>query len=434
MPQQKPVLSQYTIRTTVFENGERMPILVGADSGMPLYEPCVYASTEIRPKTGSAATIEQALRGVQLLLTFLNQREIDLHERFSTGQFLDIHELDDFVRTAYLPLGRTAPGSISALSEAQKVVSLDKIRKRSPQTAKEPQVAISTVAIRLYYAASYLEWIGHKSARQVCKTLEQKNDYMALLQDFLARLRTRTPKARSYSKRLSLTPDQKKELLRIIDPTCPDNPWEGNFVRDRNRLIVLWGLGTGLRRGELLGLRIRLLNLRKHMADIVRRPDDKNDPRKYQPNTKTRERGIDISEELAFWSHEHIVKYRSKVRGAQKHDFLFVAERTGRPLSLAAISKVFRSLREKHPSVGDALTSHVLRHTWNEDFSDVADEAGLSPEDERRARNHAMGWSDFSNSAEHYLRRRTRRLSAEASVKIQEAVIGTPPKDNKNNV
>ncbi|MFP4897099.1 tyrosine-type recombinase/integrase [Paraburkholderia sp. EG304] len=413
------------IRTTVFEYGERMPILVDARSGLPLFDPCTFACTEIRPRTGSAATVEQALRGVQVLLAFVDDSQIDLAQRFATGRFLDLCELDELVTVVHLPLSiaATSKRSRASMQNRPAVVNLDRVRKRAPKQAEEVTVAISTVAIRLYYAGCYLQWLGHRAAKQVCASLEQKNDYMERLAQFLDQLRARTPKARSQSSRMGLTAEQKAELVRLTDPACPDNPWAGNFVRDRNRLIVLWGLGTGLRRGELLGLRIRLLDFRRNMASVMRRPDDKSDPRKYQPNAKTLERVIGIGEELAYLTHQHIVEYRTQVRGAQKHDFLFVAEITGRPLSLAGFSKVFRSLREKHQAVGHALTAHVLRHTWNEDFSEIADKAGLSPEDELRARNHAMGWSDISKTADQYLRRRTHRLAAEASRRIQNAVI-----------
>lgn len=423
----------YAIRTTVFESGERMPILVNAVTGLPLFEPCIYACTEIRPKTGSAATIEQALRGVQFLLTFADARMINLAERFAVGRFLDLHELDDLVRSAYISLGTARSPRRNELVTGPKVLSFDQVAKRTRKSNEAEPVSISTVSIRLYYASTYLEWMGHRAAHRVCRTLEQKNDYMALLREFLGRLRARTPRARGCSSRQGLTAEQKAELLRVIAPNCPDNPWNGEFVRDRNRLIILWGLGTGLRRGELLGLHIKAIDIRREMADVVRRPDDRKDPRKYQPNTKTRERAIGISKELAYWTHEHIVKHRSKLRGARRHDFLFVAENTGRPLSLAALSKVFRSLRACHPAVGDSLTSHVLRHTWNEDFSEVADKAGLSPEDERRARNHAMGWSDLSKSSDHYLRRRTQRLATDASLQIQQSLVGDTDQDLEGN-
>ncbi|BCQ29274.1 hypothetical protein NK8_74640 (plasmid) [Caballeronia sp. NK8] len=283
-------------------------------------------------------------------------------------------------------------------------------------------MSTSTAAIRLYYSRMYLEWLGQRAAATVCKTLDEKSTYMAVLREFLAVLANRTPKARLGSDRLSLTGPERETLLRVIDPATPDNPWTGEFVRDRNRLLVTWGMGTGLRRGELLNLRIKLTDFNRCMADIVRQHDSKKDPRKYQPNPKTRERRIGISKELAHLTHEHVVKYRSKIRDARKHDFLFVAN-TGAPLSMAAVSKIYRTLRNKHPGVGGNLSSHVLRHTWNEDFSEVADHAGLSEEDERRGRIHAMGWSATSASAEHYLKRRTRRVATEVSIRIQQAVI-----------
>jgi integrase len=429
----KTTSTPYSIRTTTFENGERMPILVHVESGLPVFDACVYATTEVRPKSGSSATIDQALRGVQFLLSFADAREIDVRQRFTSGQFLALHELDDLVRMAYKPLGGAhwRPGG-GAIKPLPKEATLDRVLKRALTSKGASQVSISTASIRLYYVRAYLEWLGLSLAGQICTTIEQKTSYLEALRECLGWLRARTPVARGESTRQGLSSDQKDYLVEVIDPNHEANPWTGDFIRDRNRLLILWGLGTGLRRGELLGLRIRLIDFRKNMAAIMRRPDDKHDPRKYQPNTKTRQRSIGISEELAYLTHQHIVKLRSKVKGAQKHDFLFVAEDTGRPLSLAALSKVFRALREKHPAVSETISSHVLRHTWNEDFSDVADQAGLSEGDERRARVHAMGWSETSTSADHYLKRRTRRQASAASIRIQQAVISENPEQNVN--
>ncbi|SAK98371.1 phage integrase [Caballeronia temeraria] len=400
-----------SIRTVIFRDGERMPMLIDAETGIPMFDPCVFACTHVRPRAASAATIEQVLRGVQFLLHFSRGRGIDLAERFTSGQFFDLHELDELSRSAYVRTRRANSG-ISGKSDAPLV--------RSP-------VASGTAAIRLYYAGAYLQWLGERTAGQVCQTLEERDRYIRLLSQMLDRLRIRTPTAEKQSTRVGLNAQQKLRLLRVTDPSYRDKRVVSDFLRDRNRLIVMWGIGTGLRRGELLGLRIKRLDFRRNMASIVRRADDPDDPRKYQPNTKTRERAIGISDELAFLTHEHIVAHRAKISGARKHDFLFVSETTGRPLSLAGFSKVFRELRARDPLVGERLTSHVLRHTWNEDFSEVADKAGLKPEDERRARNHAMGWSEFSKSADHYLRRRTRRLADDISTRIQQSLVEMRP-------
>ena len=52
---------------------------------------------------------------------------------------------------------------------------------------------------------------------------------------------------------------------------------------------------------------------------------------------------------------------------------------------------------------------------------------GLSAESERRAGCHAMGWSETSASADHYLRRRTQQAATQASVRIQQTLMGDVP-------
>lgn len=395
----RQLLSSHRVRTILFTSGERMPALVQANTGIPVFDACVYALTEVRPRSGSSSTIEQALRGVQFLLAFTDRHGIDLRDRFTTGRFLELHELDELAALAHLPLQGTGAG-------------------KTPRS-----VARGTAGIRLHYARSYLSWLGEAVASRACSTLEERVSYMAMLRDFLARLKSRTPAVRTTSHRVGLDPQAKAQLLQVIDPAAAENPWPTPFLRDRNRLLILWGLGTGIRRGELLGLRIRGIDFRRNMVDIVRRHDDKADPRPAQPNTKTRERSIGISEELAYLTHQHIVQHRAKIAGARKHDFLFVTAQ-GDPLSLSSVTKLFKGLRPHCPVLGSAFSSHVLRHTWNEDFSEVADRSEMSAADERRARNHAMGWSDASRSADTYLHRRTRRLAAQASIAIQRTVLG----------
>jgi integrase len=388
-----------------------MPALMCANTGIPVFDACVYALTEVRPRSGSSATIEQALRGVQFLLAFTDLRGIDLMDRFANGRFLDLHELDDLAALAHLPLRSRGA---------------NRSRNTSTTGLALRAVAVGTVSIRLHYARAYLSWLGQAAISRVCATLEQRISYMTMLREFLARLSARIPAARTSTHRVGLDPVARAVLLKVIHPASAENPWSTAFLRDRNNLLILWGLGTGIRRGELLGLRIRGIDFRHNLADIVRQSDDPDDPRRIQPNTKTRERSIGISEELAYLTHQHIVQHRSRIAGARKHDFLFVAS-NGDPLSLSAVTKIFKGLRLHYPQLGNAFSSHVLRHTWNEDFSEIADCAGLLPADERRARNHAMGWSESSCSADTYLHRRTRRMAAQVSMEIQRRVLGEEP-------
>lgn len=395
------------IRMVVFHTGERLPMLVQADTGLPLFDPCVYAMTVLRPASRSAATVEQALRGVQFLLSFTEAHGIDLASRLETGKLFELWELDALVRSAFLPLRNKATSSKSEAAA---------------------QVDPTTAAIRLHRAGAYLKWLGDRVAGQLADGAERQHAYALRLTEILAQLAVRTPALRSSQSRMSLSSTERETLLRVTAPDSLDNPWADPFVRDRNRLIILWGLGLGLRRGELAGLRISNVDFVANKAVILRRADDPDDPRARQPNAKTLGRELLLGEALAQATHDHIRNQRSRIKGARKHDFLLVSE-SGKPLSLSAITKLFQTLRTRWPQVGAGMSMHVLRHCWNEDFSDIADARKLDAEQERRARNHAMGWSERSRSADTYLRRRARRLAGEVSTAIQRRVMTGRPSD-----
>ena len=42
------MLSPYSIKIVPCENGERFPLMVNQNDGMPLYYPCVYLTTTVR--------------------------------------------------------------------------------------------------------------------------------------------------------------------------------------------------------------------------------------------------------------------------------------------------------------------------------------------------------------------------------------------------
>ncbi len=415
---------RFAIKTIIFESGERFPILTRIETGDPVFDACVYAASELRPRSGSEDTIEQALRGVQLLLTFIEERGIDLDERILSGRFLDPYEQDALVVAAYKGTEPLKADEVNLVGSSQpaNVVAHPHRSKKGRDKARRATVAPSTVGLRIRYARAYLEWLGKRAAGRVGATLERRQMYMDRLSGFCKELQKRTPSG-GTGDRLSMTKKQSTALARIIDLESPENPWESVPVRIRNRLYIEWLRGTGLRLGELLGIEIKNIDFAKNTVTILRRSGDPNDKRRRQPKTKTRARKIAISQALAKLTHDYMIKVRAKTPKAKKHGFLFVAK-NGDPLSLSSIAKLFSTLRKKHPTIGESLSSHVFRHSWNEAFSDVADEKGLSEEDERRARIHAMGWSDYSKMPDVYTRRRTRRIAAEVSIASQNRALG----------
>jgi integrase len=192
-------------------------------------------------------------------------------------------------------------------------------------------------------------------------------------------------------------------------------------------LIVRWLLGLGLRRGELLGVRISNINFRTNEVLIARRADDPGDPRRNQPNTKTRDRLIPIDEHLAVLTRRYITGKRRAIVGARRHDFLIVANGTGAPLTLEALNKIFERLRTRCPELPQELSPHVCRHTFNESLSVDFDRQGISEEMERKIRSHLNGWSPTSDTASVYTRRHIREKARRASIGLQGRMLERKP-------
>ncbi|CCD40953.1 unnamed protein product [Candidatus Paraburkholderia kirkii UZHbot1] len=64
---------RYTVRNTVFESGERFPMLVDVCTGVPLFEPTVFALTEFRERNRASATIVAGAARAQGVPAFLRQ-------------------------------------------------------------------------------------------------------------------------------------------------------------------------------------------------------------------------------------------------------------------------------------------------------------------------------------------------------------------------
>jgi integrase len=119
----------------------------------------------------------------------------------------------------------------------------------------------------------------------------------------------------------------------------------------------------------------------------------------------------------AVWSY--INQQRKKIKAARKHPQLIVTD-DGQPMSLTTADKIFRQLREACPGLPVTLTSHVMRHTWNERFSEQAELLGLTDAVEEKARNEQQGWTDNSKSAATYTRRHASRKGRAVALKLQE--------------
>lgn len=419
-------ISRYRLKTVVTSVGERLPMLIGSD-GSPIWGATVFALTEIRARNRAASTIENTLRALMVFQIFLDQREIDLKQRMSYGRILALDEVEDLVRHCKLPVedieGECLADTARKLSVSY--ISQERYRSRGAATHHK-EIVPAFAATRLRCIRDYLKWAVANRISLLDGNSEVRSALVTASRFVTEAIEARLPPADSRGiliGREGLEPDVVSELLRVIDARSPDNPWQDEHSRVRNELIILWLYYLGLRRGELLGVRVSDIDFRKGTVVIARRADDKGDPRKRQPNAKTKAREIPLSSDLLERSSKYVIDFRGKLSGARKHGFLFVASDSGAPLSIPAFSKIFVVLRDKCKNLPRNLFAHLLRHTWNDRFSEEMDRRGTAEETEKKTRSYLMGWSETSGTAATYTRRHIRKKAEEASLAMQGQIL-----------
>lgn len=399
-------------------------MLCSGSTGIPLFDPTLFALTELRARNRSSATIEQSLRSIMVFYLALQRLGIDLEVRLAQRKLLELGEIEEVVRSCRCPLAATsAPVEPTATLKNPKLVSLEKARMAAT-VARVEEVGPGTAAIRLHYLRGYLRWLVDKELLKLAGSRDQDAyaELAATGEIVLRALGKRAPALRSQgsaSRRQGLPDEALARLREVIRPSAPDNPWKGEHARERNALIIRWLLDLGLRRGELLGLKIENINFQTHEVRIDRRADDPEDPRRNQPNTKTLGRLLPLSEELTQLTHRYITSYRCRSVGSRRHSFLFIAVNSGAPMALSALNKIFVVLRRKCADLPEDLTTHVLRHTWNDLFSATMDQQKVPEESEKKMRSRLMGWSETLGTAATYTRRHVQRKAREVSLALQ---------------
>lgn len=428
----------YRVQSLRLQSGERLPVLLDSNTGIPLWDPTLFVLKELRAVNLASNTLQQATRAVMVAHQVLDHLGVDLTERLSQGRILEVGEIDALTHLAGLrqeSLDALLVRAVKPTKKRSRVISMEKVRMRTP-SADEQQafVETETKGIRLMYIRDYIAWLTSGKLLKLDPLHPMYPALAATAQLVVGRLSERIPSPPRHNevgRRQGLSKEVRERVIEVTDPDSPENPWKNRHVRIRNQLIFRWLLGLGLRKGELLGVRLNDINLRSNEVLIARRADDPLEMRKDAPNTKTSDRLLVLEEGLANLTRTYILGLRKEIGNARLHPNLFVATGTGKPLTKSALGKLFIELRRKVPGLPEELSPHVLRHTWNDGFSELMDKRGVAPEEEEKMRKRQMGWSDSSKMAALYTRRHTQRKTDEASLEMQAKAFGNKKKGDR---
>lgn len=404
---------------TVFQDGERYPLLV-TNQGIPLWYPTLYVTSQLRNASKAPNTITANLAVIRQLLTWCHEEGINLEKRFMLREFLSSQEIESMCRFLKTKNLTSIP--------KRDVISLarhkEQVRVKNKRSSK---VSSSTQYIRLTYVSDYLNWLAYRVVESSNRHLDA--NVVAQIKKMMTTIRVRRPKKRGEvnSRRKGLATPYREKLLALVKPDCENNPFSQE-LKVRNELIINLLYELGLRQGELLAIRIRDIDLSQNQIVIPRRHDDPDDPRANQPVAKTLDRRLPVKTSLVELISNYIIQDRRHIKQARTHDFLLVVHKVGpylgQPLSSRGLSKIFSQIQAAEPEAFGNLTPHLLRHTWNDRFSELSDQAGTSEAREEKMRSYAMGWKEGSGTSATYTRRHIEKAAQKAALQLQEKLGG----------
>lgn len=426
---------RYTIKQPLFASGERFPMLVDHQIGSPMFDPTVFTLTTFRTRDRASNTIEGVLRALKIFHLFCDEHQIDLLANMQDGRLLELGDIDALARLCRLPMKEMQQVEARPSKPVRtKTSSLESFRGSSKASKAIPHVIGKYAATRLRYIVQYIGWLADRRIQHLGASHPMRAPLLlakeATVRGLVARIpsdKGRGNKRSSAHRRKALDEAAQERLWQVIDMHSRENPWRGRHVRARNDLMVRWFMGLGIRRGELLGVRVSDVDFRANQVFIARHADDPDDPRPHEPKAKTQARLLPISDDLARRTRQYILEERRRYASARRHEFLFVAN-GGAPLSLRELNKVFGRLSAECPDL-PKIFPHLFRHTYNYNFSKIADERHLDPEREKKTRSHVMGWSETSGSAEDYTYREIEEEARVASLQLQQK-MGKPRYDD----
>ena len=359
----------------VLGEGERVPMLHD-ERGLSLFYPTLFATSQLRNAGAAVNTIRNKLSDLVVLMRWEQEQGRDLVAEFRGGRFLTVADVVSLRDFAKLDMRQWQLDGEKAKTPNDAVVDFieAKVALKPSQAAIGGQQHFN----RLSTFADYLEFTAsvvtrHQNSPKVAQEIAR-----------MARA-IRKHRPRGLAKQLDEDRDLRSppselvaRFMAIGAEGDPRNPFRQPDVQIRN--AILFGLArlTGMRRGELLSLRIDQLDFGHEPHVWVRRnQDDPNDSRRNQPVAKTKERLLPLPDSLANQIERYVFKVRANIAPARRHPYLFVSHHKndgwGKPLSISGLNQMFVRMRRVDAAF-EAIHVHAFRHHFNYELSVSIDE------------------------------------------------------------
>lgn len=350
------------LETIRLPHGEELPMLLDAD-GLPVPSANEWLMTR---RDKSANTLGRNLRELIPLFEWLEKGKVDLWQRVSSAQGFSEAEIRGSLLEA-LRRDRTQ------MSVTKTVVGPDTFNSRLDSTARFLKWFFSTCLSRLPG--------DHRSYDRIQANLDH-------IQRWFSESRMNPAPESRLDK--GLTASEQAALLQCLESSCkaPQAHYK-QALKHRDYVIAILLLFCGLRRGELLSLRVKdvVTGSSIPQVNVVKRGPDPRDTRNPRPYVKRNPRILPLFQKWARVVDEYVVEWRDVLldRGNAATDYYLILADNGEPLSLAQVNKVFRTIRKAHQdTLPEHLTPHALRHSFSANTLIALQNAGLDEAAARR--------------------------------------------------
>lgn len=374
------------------------------DHCLPI-SPWVSNYLTIQHSAAPFSTKNQFTKQLVVVLRHFKNKNIDIEERVLSGAFFTVAEIMVFCNSC----------KYTASSKLSNVIDINKLNDKSLDNAihasqvSTDSVKAATTRGKIKQFVDFVEFIYLYTHADNMMSAQLTHRYILLkttIAKFFESLKKDFNTKCLGEAEQSIPTDKFLELLEVIRPGSPNNPFKRSKLR--NYLMVLLYIETGNRRGDHAGLKISDLKLQGSFEEIsiIKRFDDPTDSRTTPAATKTLGHKSYVPKPLMKDVERYINDVRTTYPKSGSHDFLFIAENNskgtaGEPLSLSAIDKMFEKLSKV---IGFHIHCHLMRHKFNEILTDIAKLQGVGDVDLDEMRKYLMGWSKNSNMVQIYNR------------------------------
>ncbi len=342
---------RFRVLPLALETGEVLPTLVDADIWIPVRVATRWMVRRRRWRS-MPSTLANDLRSLGLLYSWASVAlEADLDDLLEDGQSITGMQIEDLL--AFLRVG----GDVVDINRA--TIS-----------------GGNTVARHAAVIRDFLKWavdLTSQGRRPQMVSFDEIRYRRACLDEAFH------PITRQSGGSRRIRPLTEEEVTRVDGLIGPRRKGDGGLIvplqfaaanpfrietRLRNWLMYAMAIQCGLRRGELLKLRLDDLPRPDSPGlKIRRRAHDIADARRHRPGVKTVERVLDLSGEVRAGLRAYLTNRAPSGRAAGGGPYLFVTT-AAQPLSITAANEVVGVIARSTQI--DDLSWHSFRHTWAE--------------------------------------------------------------------